>query len=78
MSGSPTLAVDMDELVALRLQHGLSQEQAAVRAGLTALTVRRIEKGHQDLRVGTLGRLAQLYGVDPDRLLKWRPTDVDT
>ena len=69
------LFVSGNELLRLRETRGLSQEQAAVQAGLTAARLRQLEKSGGSVRTETLGRLANLYGVPPDALLVWEGND---
>jgi transcriptional regulator with XRE-family HTH domain len=54
----------------LRNKADLTQETAAVRVGLAASTLRRIETGSESVQLTTLGKLADLYEVDPGDLLK--------
>lgn len=54
----------------LRAKAKLTQEVAAVRVGLAASTLRRIETGSESVHLTTLGKLADLYEVDPCDLLK--------
>jgi DNA-binding XRE family transcriptional regulator len=61
--------VDGHRLRHLRRQHGLSQEQLAIVAGISLTTIRRLE--HQmaaPCRSRTLGRLARALDEDPARL----------
>ena len=55
----------------LRNQAELTQEVAAVRLGLAASSLRRIENGSESVRLRTLGKLADLYKVKPGDLVKW-------
>ena len=55
----------------LRTKANLTQEAAAVRLDLAASTLRRIENGTESVHLGTLGRLADLYRVKPEELVKW-------
>jgi DNA-binding XRE family transcriptional regulator len=54
----------------LRDSAKLTQEAAAVRIGLAASTLRRIEMGSESVQLATLGKIADLYGVNPCDLLK--------
>ena len=47
----------------------LSQRELARMAGLTQMTVWRIENGYRDARPGTTRKLAQVLGVEPIWLL---------
>jgi transcriptional regulator with XRE-family HTH domain len=51
-----------DRVRTLRAQHGWNQEELAVRAGLVARTVRRIEQG-EDAYIGTVEAIADALGV---------------
>jgi transcriptional regulator with XRE-family HTH domain len=53
----------------LRVKAKLTQEVAAVRVGLAVSTLRRIETGSKSVQLTTLGKLADLYRVDPCDLL---------
>lgn len=53
---------------ALREQRGESQEEAAKGAGLHRTYLNRVERGHVNVTVGTLVRLAAHYGVRPGEL----------
>jgi transcriptional regulator with XRE-family HTH domain len=57
----------------LRKEAKLTQEQAAVQAGLTASTLRRIENGKESVQLSTLGKLADAYDADPCALLRRVP-----
>jgi len=50
---------------------GMTQEQAAVRVGLAASSIRRIETGTEGVQLTTLGKLARVYKVKPADLLRW-------
>lgn len=53
----------------LREKRGLTQEQLAVAAGVTAKTVANIENGRSAIPLkGTLRLLADALGVEPDDL----------
>lgn len=55
----------------LRDKAELTQEVAAVRVGLAASSLRRIENGSESVQLTTLGKLADLYKVKPGDLVKW-------
>lgn len=57
------------KLKALRHEQGLSREVVAVRAGLGSATVRRIENGEHDPRLGTLQAIAAVLGTTASDLL---------
>jgi transcriptional regulator with XRE-family HTH domain len=64
------LVVHGPKALRLRRKAKLTQEQAAVLAGLTASTLRRIETGKESVQLSTLGKLADAYGADPCDLLR--------
>ena len=47
------------QLIALRIQQGLTQKSLARRAGTTQSVIARIEGGNQNISLRTLGRLAK-------------------
>jgi transcriptional regulator with XRE-family HTH domain len=55
----------------LRVKAGLTQEKAAVRVGLAGSSLRRLEGSNESVQLTTLGKLADLYGVKPEYLLRW-------
>lgn len=57
------------KVLQLRTAQGLSREVVAVRAGIGSATVRRIEEGTHDTRIGTLEALAAALGVTASDLL---------
>lgn len=48
---------------------GLTQEQVALRSGVHATEVSRIEGGKRDPQISTLERLAKAVDIKPGRLL---------
>jgi transcriptional regulator with XRE-family HTH domain len=56
----------------LRDNVALTQEVAAVRVGLAASSLRRIENGSESVHLTTLGKLADLYKVKPGDLVRWK------
>lgn len=56
----------------LRSQAKLTQQVAAVRVDLAVSSLRRIERGSESVQLSTLGKLARLYKVKPEELLKWQ------
>ncbi|MFW0715793.1 DUF4870 domain-containing protein [Pedobacter sp. N23S346] len=54
----------------LRNQHAFSQEEMARRAGLSLRTIQRIELNETQPRGDTLIRIAEVFGLKPDDLLK--------
>lgn len=55
-------------LLALRTQRGLSQDELAAASSVSRRTIVRIEAGGHDANASTLRLLAQALGVDPDEL----------
>ena len=56
----------------LREEKVLSQRELARIAGLTQMTVWRLENGYRDARPGTIRKLAVALGVEPKELVKRR------
>ena len=48
----------------------LSQRELASMAGLTQMTVWRLENGYRDARPQTIRKLARVLGVEPKELVK--------
>ena len=57
-----------DELVARRIELGLSQTEVAARMGTSQSAVARLESGQADVRLSTLER----YAAALERHLDWR------
>lgn len=55
---------------------GLTRETVAVRAGLGSATVRRIENGEHDPRLGTLEAIATVLDTTASRLLVDEPEEA--
>lgn len=51
-----------DILMDLRLEKGWTQREAAYHLGTSQQNIPRLEKGVQDLKLGTLQRFANAYG----------------
>jgi transcriptional regulator with XRE-family HTH domain len=64
------MEVDVSKMKALRQERVLSQRELARMAGLTQMTVWRLENGYRDARPGTIRKLAQVLGVEPKELVK--------
>jgi transcriptional regulator with XRE-family HTH domain len=62
--------VDVTRMKALREEKVLSQRELASMAGLTQMTVWRIENGYRDARPQTIRKLAGVLGVEPKELVK--------
>jgi transcriptional regulator with XRE-family HTH domain len=59
-----------------REARGLSQRELAVRAGLSRVTVNRLEMGRLTPRRGTLARLAEALGLSPSDLVADRAAEA--
>jgi transcriptional regulator with XRE-family HTH domain len=64
------MEVDVSMMKALRQERVLSQRELAHMAGLTQMTVWRLENGYRDAHPGTIRKLAQVLGVEPKELGK--------
>ena len=60
----------MTKMKKLREERVLSQRELAHMAGLTQMTVWRLENGYRDARPETIRKLAQVLGVEPKELVK--------
>ena len=58
---------------ALRLAKGWTQEELSERSGLASVQVSRIERGKREVRMSTLLRLMKAFDVSADELLKGVP-----
>jgi transcriptional regulator with XRE-family HTH domain len=54
---------------ALRLEQGWTQEELADRSGLTSVQISRVERGVREVRLTTLLRLMSALETTPGRLL---------
>ena len=64
-----TTVIDGHRLRLPRCQQGLSQEQLALRTGMSLTTITRLERaGRQSCRTRTLARLAAALGQSPAAL----------
>jgi transcriptional regulator with XRE-family HTH domain len=64
------MEVDVTKMKRLREERVLSQRELATMAGLTQMTVWRIENGYRDARPQTIRKLARVLGVEPKELVK--------
>jgi transcriptional regulator with XRE-family HTH domain len=64
------MEVDVSKMKALRHERVLSQRELAHMAGLTQMTVWRLENGYRHARPGTIRKLAQVLDVEPKELVK--------
>lgn len=62
----------LNELVAVRREHGLSQTEIAARMGTSQSAVARLEHGDVDARLSTLERYAAALGWTVDWQLRTR------
>ena len=60
---------DRARLARLRAQHVLTQKELGARAGLTELTISKIETGQQTPRPSTIRKLASALDVKPTDLI---------
>ena len=67
------LTIDGDRLLALRRRNGFTQQAAAEKSRLTTARLRVLEHGGGNVRLDTLARLADIYGIHPCELLAWSP-----
>jgi transcriptional regulator with XRE-family HTH domain len=65
------MEVDVNKLVELRINEGLSQRQLAARAGISNTSVWTLERGG-GVRPQTLKKIADVLGVKPMDLMKER------
>ena len=56
-------------LMILRRRAFLTQRELAQRAGLSEVTVNRLEQGKQTARISTIRKLASALGVVPEELV---------
>lgn len=59
-----------DKIAQLRLSNGYSKYYVAKKVDLSRPTISNIENGTYNPRYDTLVKLARLYGLTPDELLK--------
>jgi transcriptional regulator with XRE-family HTH domain len=64
------MEVDVTKMKRLREERVLSQRELATMAGVTQMTVWRIENGYRDARPQTIRKLARVLGVEPKELVK--------
>lgn len=53
----------------IRKRKGLTQKQLQKATGIDAATLRKYENGQYIAKISTLGRIAEVLGVDPDALI---------
>ena len=61
----------------LRLQGGMSQEALAARASLKRTYLSDLERGHRNVSLATLERVADALNVHPSLLLAQFPVETD-
>lgn len=59
----------LKRLRTLRLRRALSQRDLAARAGVSQVTIVRLERGEAEPRPSTVRKLAAALGVDPAELV---------
>jgi transcriptional regulator with XRE-family HTH domain len=64
------MEVDGERLRELREERVFSQRELARLAGLTHVTVWRLENGYSEARPATIRKLAGVLGVEPKELTK--------
>ena len=64
------MEVDTAKLKQLREENVLSQRELARRAGLTQMTVWRLENGFTEAHPQTIRKIARVLGVEPRELVK--------
>ena len=64
-----------DNLIFLRREAGLSQEELAFRLGVSRQTVSKYETGESLPDVGTAQRIAREFGVGLDELVSYEPAE---
>lgn len=69
------IEVDAENFRKLREVRRLSQMELAEQAGLTQVTISRIERGYPAI-YATLDKAAQVLGVQPEWLMKKNPIDA--
>jgi ribosome-binding protein aMBF1 (putative translation factor) len=57
-------------VMGLRIQRGLTQQQLAQALGVKQPRIAQIESASANLQIDTLDRLAAVFGVEPARLLQ--------
>ena len=57
-------------ICALRVDHGLSQEELAERAGIHRTYVSQLERGIKSPTLAVLTKIAKALGTKPSRLLR--------
>ena len=62
-----------NKLFEYRKGQGLTQEQAAEKASVSARTYANIERGNVNMRVSTLLRICKALGITPDDLFTETP-----
>ena len=60
----------MENLRQLREENVLSQRELASLAGLSQMTVWRLENGFKEARPGTIRKVAIVLGIEPKELVK--------
>ena len=69
------MEVDVAKLKQLRKDRVLSQRELARMAGLTHVTVWRLENGFTEAHAQTIRKLAEVLGVEPRELTKQEERD---
>ena len=64
-----------NNLLLVRKRNGLTQSEAAERAGISDRTYADIERGSVNMRIETLLRLCQAFNITPDEILTKKSED---
>jgi transcriptional regulator with XRE-family HTH domain len=70
------MEVDVTKLRKLREDRVFSQRELARMAGLTHMTVWRLENGYKEAHPQTIRKIAGVLGVEPRELVKREGADV--
>ena len=62
--------MDVSKMKALRISKGLSQESLALKAALSANYIGNIERGSDNITLGSLGQISKALDVPPCTLIK--------
>lgn len=65
-----------DRLKALRIEHALTQEELADKAGVAMNTVARLERNETEPHMTTVRKIARALGIHPRELTKKEGSDA--
>ena len=66
-----------DRLKALRIEHALTQEELANKAGVAPNTVARLERNETEPHMSSARKLANALGVEPRQLTKGEASEQE-